>query len=419
MLETARLTETRKKTRRLRLCRRRPCRAFRGRPARRARPHRAARAAARRDPRTARLSRAGRAAAGRGLRGGGAARRLAEIRRQVHPADADRRSGRHAGRRFLDAGALRAYARFDADRLEALAAAGETAPGTLLGKGMLALTIDQGEHTQRYQGIVALDGTSLRGGARGPISGSRSRSRPRSGSRWPSSCGPGRAAARALARRRPARAVPAGGAGAPAHAGSAGRRRRPRRSAAIEIDNAWLEGQALIGTIEPTELIDPTIEPERLLYRLFHEHGVRVFPGVRVADECSCSRERIRGILEGFSAEEIAESTEDGKIRVSCEFCSKDYEFDPRSLRPVSDHLRGGDLVGAAPPRQLAWFRESPRGFESVSTGAAKTRQVSAGVDCKASVHRARLARQVQRERRDVDIEQLAALRCASCSARP
>ena len=94
-------------------------------------------------------------------------------------------------------------------------------------------------------------------------------------------------------------------------------------------DDAWREVQALIATIEPSELIDPTIEPERLLYRLFHEHGVRVFAGTPVADDCSCSRERIRGILEGFSAEEIVESTEDGRISVNCEFCSKSYEFEP------------------------------------------------------------------------------------------
>ena len=62
---------------------------------------------------------------------------------------------------FTTPGSLRAYARFDADRLEALAAAGETAPETLLGRGVLALTIDQGAYTQRYQGIVELDGTTL------------------------------------------------------------------------------------------------------------------------------------------------------------------------------------------------------------------------------------------------------------------
>ena len=56
---------------------------------------------------------------------------------------------------------------------------------------------------------------------------------------------------------------------------------------------------------------------------------MRVFPGTAVADECSCSRERIRGILEGFTAEEIVESTEEGRIAVNCEFCSKSYEFEP------------------------------------------------------------------------------------------
>ena len=89
---------------------------------------------------------------------------------------------------------------------------------------------------------------------------------------------------------------------------------------------------ALIGTIEASELIDPTVGAERLLFRLFHEHGVRVFEGVHVVDECSCSRERIRGILDNFSAEEIADSVEDGEIRVNCEFCSKEYRFEPEEF---------------------------------------------------------------------------------------
>ena len=62
---------------------------------------------------------------------------------------------------FSTPGSLRAYARFDSDRLGALEAAGETSSRTLLGSGILALTIDQGEHTQRYQGIVELAGTTF------------------------------------------------------------------------------------------------------------------------------------------------------------------------------------------------------------------------------------------------------------------
>ncbi|MBL8580014.1 MAG: Hsp33 family molecular chaperone [Mesorhizobium sp.] len=224
---------------------------------------------------------------------------------------------------FTTPGSLRAYARFDADRLEALVAAGETGSETLLGNGVLALTIDQGEYTQRYQGIVELNGTTLQEAAHTYFRQSEQIPteirlqvarlvRPGQGEVWRA----GGLIAQFLPES-PERMRTGdlhGGDGAP--------------DVEEQVDDAWREVQALAATIEPAELIDPTIEPERLLYRLFHEHGVRVFPGTPVADECSCSRERIRGILEGFSAEEIVESTEDGKISVACEFCSKSYDFD-------------------------------------------------------------------------------------------
>src|SRR5690606_11859699 len=62
---------------------------------------------------------------------------------------------------FATPHSLRAYARFDPARLEAALAEGRTSPAELLGKGVLALTVDQGAYMQRYQGIVELDGTSL------------------------------------------------------------------------------------------------------------------------------------------------------------------------------------------------------------------------------------------------------------------
>ena len=91
------------------------------------------------------------------------------------------------------------------------------------------------------------------------------------------------------------------------------------------------------GTVEDSELVDPTVGVEGLLYRLFHEHGVRVFPPAPLADRCTCSRERVMSILEGFSAEEVDESIEDGRIRVQCEFCSKAYEFEPAEIVPRRD----------------------------------------------------------------------------------
>ena len=237
---------------------------------------------------------------------------------------------------FSTPGSLRAYARFDADRLEALISAGETAPQTLLGRGVLALTIDQGEYMQRYQGIVELDGATLEDVAR--VYFRQSEQIPTdvrlSVAKQVLPGGDGRRehwrAGGILAQFLPAAPerlrlpdLP-GGDGEPA-----GNDNDP-------TDNSWQELLALLATVEPAELVDPSVGAERLLYRLFHEHGVRVFDGVKVEDECTCSREKVRGILGGFSAQEISDSTENGRISVSCEFCSKAYEFDPAEFQPVN-----------------------------------------------------------------------------------
>ena len=209
-------------------------------------------------------------------------------------------------------------------------ASGKDRPEQLLGSGVLALTIDQGAYTQRYQGIVQLDGASLEDVARVYF---------RQSEQIPTDV-----------RLSVAKQVMPGGDGAREHWRAGGMLAQflpaaPERLRLPDLpggdgdvaagndndptDNSWQELLALLATVEPTELVDPTVGAERLLYRLFHEHGVRVFEGVKVADECSCSRDKIRGILGGFSAEEIKDSTEDGVISVSCEFCSKAYEFDP------------------------------------------------------------------------------------------
>jgi molecular chaperone Hsp33 len=94
-------------------------------------------------------------------------------------------------------------------------------------------------------------------------------------------------------------------------------------------DDAWVEAQALIDTVEDHELTDPSIAAERLLYRLFHERGVRVFEPISLEDNCSCSRERIEQVLAQFSPTEIDESIVDGEIQVRCEFCGTEYRFDP------------------------------------------------------------------------------------------
>ena len=236
---------------------------------------------------------------------------------------------------FTTPGSLRAYARFDPARLDEAVAANKASPADLLGAGVLALTIDQGEWMQRYQGIVQLDSTSLEEAARTYF---------RQSEQIPTEVR--LSVARHMVRGEDGvveQGWRAGGLLTQFLPMSAERMRGPDLhggdgddgSNHLPVDDAWAEVQALVGTVGADELLDPTVGSERLLYRLFHEHGVRVYEGVHVVDQCGCSSEKLQTILQGFSAEEIAESTEDGAIHISCQFCSKRYTFDPKELTPA------------------------------------------------------------------------------------
>ena len=221
---------------------------------------------------------------------------------------------------------LRAYARFDAKRLtEGLDS------GALLGKGHLAMTIDQGPDMSRYQGLVALEGGNLEDAAHEYFLRSEqipTRVRLAVGEEW------------------------RGGGEGPRHRWRAGgmllqflpkapeRARQPDlhpgdAPEGVEVDevaedDAWVEGQSLISTVEDVELIDPDLSGERLLYRLFHERGVRVFAPLPLRAQCSCSRDAVSGMLASFAAQDRADMVKDGKVVVTCEFCSSVYEFTPQ-----------------------------------------------------------------------------------------
>lgn len=223
---------------------------------------------------------------------------------------------------------IRAWASFDADRVREVE---ETGAGSaeLLGAGHLAMTIDQGQDTSRYQGIVPLEGASLADAA--DLYFRQSEQIP------------------TLVRLAVAENVtPAVNGETPDRSWRVGGiliqhlpkgERRPHRDLSpgdapegfapepeIEPD-AWSEARALTETVEAHELIDPTLEPERLLLRLFHERGVRVFRKRPLREACHCSRKRIVDMLRQFSDEERAEMVEEesGDIVVTCRFCSTVY----------------------------------------------------------------------------------------------
>ena len=80
-------------------------------------------------------------------------------------------------------------------------------------------------------------------------------------------------------------------------------------------------------------LIDPDVSAERLVYRLFHERGVRVFRSRALAARCSCSRPGVSAMLKSFPQDDRDHMVENGVITVTCEFCNSSYVFAPDEVR--------------------------------------------------------------------------------------
>ena len=92
----------------------------------------------------------------------------------------------------------------------------------------------------------------------------------------------------------------------------------------------------LLDTVEDHELLDPTLTAEEILYRLYHEDGVTVYPAIPINRYCSCSREAVLAMLTNFSGGDRADMVKDGTIEVACEFCSTAYQFKPDAFDPGS-----------------------------------------------------------------------------------
>jgi molecular chaperone Hsp33 len=214
------------------------------------------------------------------------------------------------------AGAIRGYAQFDAARLEAGAATLAPVP-RLLGAGYLALTVDQGEHTERYQGIVELVGGTLAECVHHYFRQSEQ--------------------VEAALKVAVAQLPDAGGA-RQWRAGALMIQRLPRESFTLEReteDDAWRRAAIFMSSSTSAELVDPALAPERLLFRLFHEDGVRAQTPHPLAAQCRCSQRRVETVLRALTPDEILNTEVGGKITVTCEFCSAVYDFDDAALEAL------------------------------------------------------------------------------------
>ena len=98
----------------------------------------------------------------------------------------------------------------------------------------------------------------------------------------------------------------------------------------------------MIETVEDIELLDPSLSSEQLLYRLFHERGVRVFKNAPIVAQCSCSRDGVEAMLRSFSQDDRDHMVENGEISVTCEFCSANYRFAPEDVRAEAGPVSAG-----------------------------------------------------------------------------
>jgi molecular chaperone Hsp33 len=227
---------------------------------------------------------------------------------------------------------IRGCARFDKKAVAAMIEAGTATSGALLGNGHLAMTIDQGSANSRYQGLVALTGGSLEEAAHEYFKSSEqipTRVRLAVAEEFAAGKGQHWRAGGMLLQFLPK--APERMKVADIHPGDA-----PEGTPGhvVDEDDSWVEGQSLIGTVEDVELVDPSLSSERLVYRLFHERGVRVFKSLDIVSQCSCSRENVEAMLKNFSQDDRDHMVENGKISVTCEFCSSNYLFDPADVVP-------------------------------------------------------------------------------------
>ncbi len=213
------------------------------------------------------------------------------------------------------AGKVRATAKYDAKAIEAAQelrkTAGEIEPTPhWLEHGNLIFTIDQGKNTELYQGVVDLKGKNLEECALRYFKNSEQIDTylhlylEKDGEVWKS--------AGILIQKMPQK----GGA-----------------EAAVDdedLKELWNEDKILMDSLTKEEIFN--LDLKEVLFRLFHEHQVRVSKEQEYTFGCRCSREKLQHTLSSMKSEDIADMVEDGKITATCNFCGQVYSFDKGEL---------------------------------------------------------------------------------------
>ncbi|MCR9127905.1 MAG: Hsp33 family molecular chaperone HslO [Alphaproteobacteria bacterium] len=209
---------------------------------------------------------------------------------------------------FVPGEGVRGYAKYDAERVRTLEAATGSAVGAqmLLGGGHFAMTVDPGPGMERYQGVTAIEGESLAEAAEHYFAQSEQvpsrlklavgRYHDGTKERW--------------------------------RAGGALIQRIAADETRGETDGDFDHARALFDTLGDDELIDPTLSVGRVLYRLFHEEGVRLEDVRPAPRRCACTQERLAELLARFNTSDREHmSDETGEVVMTCEYCNQEWRF--------------------------------------------------------------------------------------------
>lgn len=215
-------------------------------------------------------------------------------------------------------GEVRAYAGFDAAAVKKLARRKKDTDHHyyhLLGKGYMAFTVDHAGGESRYQGIVELKGESIVDAAQHYLTQSEQIK-----------------TSFKLAVHPQDRHWRTGGIMI---------QQMPDEDAGKMQDaepgiEDWARAAMMLSTCSEGEMLSPVLHSADVLYRLFHEDGVRIYSPTHIRFKCRCTRDRVIDILRTIPRQEMEEvCAKDGKVMIKCEFCSGEYNFTPPEIAEV------------------------------------------------------------------------------------
>ena len=209
-------------------------------------------------------------------------------------------------------GEVRATAGYNHERMEEFLKSNPSPTSAdLLGKGYLAFTVDQGEFTERYQGIVELKGT-LHESIHHYFSQSEQI---------------GTAIKMAVGK----------GEDGKWKSGAIMLQHTPDHSNIPQdskpIAENWNRAQILLETCTEAELLDVKLRDETLLYRLFHEEGVIIYKPHAITKGCRCTPEKLKNVLATLSPEDLDHAAIEGIVTMTCEFCNQNFDFPKEEIQ--------------------------------------------------------------------------------------